>query len=231
MFWTKKHDNFCLTHKITANSAVLLFKSIIRKTKSDTTEEIEIELKNFNRWIKRQRGKGYDPKTLKEALNTICDRSEGMVTIHKKYSWHCYKLIVKPVTFFSGEKSPENGKDAEARSSNPLWHRSSKDERYLQQQQNINKVKQLTERIGLKYCQDALIRIWRLSGKSIERIAKAIELMLYNNSSTPIAKPHGFLMECLKRNWQEGFDPYYEPELPRFENTKELRRFTEALII
>jgi hypothetical protein len=54
--------------------------------------------------------------------------------------------------------------------------------------------------------------------------------MLYrHNSSKPIPKPHGFLMDCLKYNWQDGFNIYYEPELPMFERLGELRQFVSGL--
>ena len=188
MYWTKKHDEFCLLHKITASSAVLLFKYIIRRTKTVTTEELEIDLKNFNCWIKQKRGKGYDPKTLKEAIAMICDRSDGMVVEFKHYSWYCRKLIVKPVTFFAKKKSPKIGEDTKTESPNPSWRRSSNDEKLQQQQQDISNIDKLTKKIGLKYDPDALNNIWRLSGKSINRVIKAIELMVYrNHSNKPIA--------------------------------------------
>jgi hypothetical protein len=77
-------------------------------------------------------------------------------------------------------------------------------------------VQEVTRSVGLRYDRDALLRIWRLSGKCIDKVKQAIELMLYrHNTSNDVTKPHGFLIDCLKRNWQDGFNIYYEPELPK----------------
>lgn len=225
MYWSKKHDEFCMARKITANSALLLFKHIVRRLKSNSIEEIEIDLKQFNKWIERKRGRGYDPKTLKDALDMICDRSDGMVVVFKRYTWYCQKLIVKPLAFFERNNSHEIGETTENESLNGAWRRSSNDEMLQQQQQNLNTINNLAKKVGLNYDHDALLKIWRLAGKSVDRVIKAIELMLYRNHTAQISKPHGFLIECLKRNWQEGFDLYYQPELPRFRSSEELQTY------
>lgn len=99
-----------------------------------------------------------------------------------------------------------------------------------QQQEDISKIDNLLNAIGLKYDRDALNRIYRLAGKKIEAVVKAIELMLYRHSSKEIPKPHGFIVECLKHGWQDGFDLYYEPELPKFNSVVEIARHVSSLL-
>lgn len=226
--WTKKHDEFCLSQGLRPSSK-LLMAWIIRKTKGLIAMEVEIDLKDFNKWIGKKRGKPYDRKTLKSAIAQLLDRTEGLIVSLYEITWYYFKLIVKPLSYLSRENKPKTGKSPQSKSPQPTWHRSSKDNAWQQQQQNLSQIDTLLQKVGLKYDRQALNRIWRLSGRCIDRIVKAIELLLYRHQTSAIAKPHGFLIECLKHNWQEGFDPYYEPELPQFNSNRDLCNFVSEI--
>ncbi|MGK7894939.1 MAG: hypothetical protein AB4372_15295 [Xenococcus sp. (in: cyanobacteria)] len=101
----------------------------------------------------------------------------------------------------------------------------SQDQAYQQQQQNITKVDNLFRQINMRFDRDALNRIWRMAGKSLDPIKQAIELLLYRNSTTQISNPHGFIVESLKHGWQKGFNLNYVPDIPRFNDKASLIKF------
>ena len=234
--WTKKYDEFCLSQKLCPSSK-LLMAWIVRRTKNFVASEIEIDLKDFNKWIAKKRGKPYDRKNLKSAhreadlceIAQFLDKTEGLIVLLTRVTWYYFKLHVKPLSYLCQEKKPRTGKSSQAETSQPSWHHSSVDKTYKQQQQNIIQIDNLLQKVGLKYDSQAIHRIWRLSGKCINRIVKAIELLLYRHQHSAIARPHGFIIECLKHNWQEGFDPYYEPELPLFISNRDLCNFVDEI--
>ena len=189
-------------------SSKLLMAWIVRRTKNFViASEIEIDLRDFNKWIGKKRGKPYDRKTLRYAIAQLLDKTEGLIVSLTRVTWYYFKLHVKPLSYLCQEKKPKTGKSSQAETSQPSWHRSSADKTYKQQQQNIIQIDNLLQKVGLKYDSQAIHRIWQLSGRCIDRIVKAVELLLYRHQTTDISKPHGFIIECLKHNWQEGFDP------------------------
>ena len=224
MNWTKKHDELLNRFQLRPSTGQL-WRWINRKIKSDISTELEIDLKKFNKWIAKDRGRGYDPKTLKEALHQLLEQTNGLFVELKKVTWYYYKIIVRPLSFVAEKKSPESGKSPDITDPKPPFPGESPDQRLQQQQQNIDRVDNLFRKINMRYTRDALNRIWKLSGGSLDRIKQAIELLLYRNSTTKIRNPYGFVVESLRHGWQEGFNCYYEPELPRFSSVRELVKF------
>lgn len=225
MNFTKKHEEWSLFFGLRPSTR-LIWSCIIRKTKGDRIEEIEIDLKKINQWIARKRGKGFDRKTLKEAIVQLSEKTEGLIVVQKKYTWYCYKILVRPL-FFLEQKKSQDGETSHSNSNgNSRFNGVNQEQELKQQQQNLTKIDKLLRQVGLRYDADALSRIWQLSGKCIDRITQAIELMLYRHSSvTKIERPHGFIIECLKRNWVDGFNIFYEPELPSFNSISQLREY------
>ncbi len=228
MTWTKKHDEWCLFFGLRP-STQLLYRWIHRRTKGHTVEEIEIDLRDFNKWVGKKRGRPYDRKTLKTAIAQLIERTEGLIVQQKEITWFYRKLIVKPITFLASEKKPESEQSPKPKPPQPAWHRSSRDEKYQQQQQNIDHIDKLLRKIGLRFDRDALNRVWQLSGRCIDRVVQSIELLLHRNSTKTVANPHGFIIDCLKFNWQEGFELYYAPELPKFSCLGDLRQFISEI--
>ena len=228
MYWTKKHDEVYNLRFNLKGSASLLARYINRRTKGDTAEEIEIDLREFNKWVGKKRTP-YDRKTLKLAIAKLFDRTEGLIVCWKQINWYYYKIIVKPISFLDEKKTQEseqspNSETIECPSYNVPEKRGS-----LQQQHNINQLNTILGKVGLKYDSDALLRIWRLSGKSLTRVREVVELMLYRHRSNPVRKAHGFIIDALKHNWQCGFNPFYEPDLPKFASIPDLVKFTDAV--
>lgn len=229
MNFTKKHEEWSLFFGLRPSTR-LIWSDIIRKTKGDRVEELEIDLRQINKWVAKKRGRGYDRKTLKYAIAQLEERTEGLIVIRKKYSWHTYKILVRPLSFLSEKKSQNQETPPNPSNGNPRFSEVNQDREVKQQQQNISKLDGLLRKVGLRYDQDALCRIWQLSGKCLDRVTQTIELMLYRHSSvSDVRRPHGFVIDCLQYGWAKGFDIFYEPKLPRFNSVAQLRGFISNL--
>jgi hypothetical protein len=84
----------------------------------------------------------------------------------------------------------------------------------------------------MKYTQDALVKLWRMAGKSVSEVQDAVKLMLYQHSTQKndgVETPHGWLYQCLRFSWQKGFDCYYQLKLPYFKTGSEIDKFVDGL--
>lgn len=228
MTWNKKSDQFALSCGLRPSTRLML-RWILRRAKLNEISEIEIDLRVFNAWVAKHRGRPYDRKTIGEALAQLNDLTGGLIVVLKSYTPWVHKLIVRPLSFVLAENAIKQGNDPKPPTGNPMFSKDHKERLDEQQQQDISKIDSLLKQVGLIYDQNALNRIWRLAGKTVDAVVDAIELMLYRHSSKPIPRPHGFIIECLKQQWQKGFNLYYEPELPKFRSTVEITEFIKGL--
>ncbi len=190
--------------------------------------EIEFEPQKFQRYIKRVRGRKYHRTTIRKALLNLVEKSRGLIVILKDYGKGVFKLMIYPLSYLSENGSSNRDSSHSAAAEKPFVSEAFKENQksILQQQQKyIDQIDTLLRKVGLKFDQDALLNIYRLSGKSIDRVVKSIELLLYRNSKKQIARPHGFIMDCLRKRWCDGFDIYYQPELPVFQTITEIKNF------
>ena len=234
MTWTRKHQEFAAKNnwwQSSINIACYLYK----KCKASEPTEIEFDSAKFQTYIKRVRGKKYHCTTPRKAVINLAEKSQGLVVILKDYGKGVFKLMVYPLSYLSENGNSSKYSSHSAAAENSLKslasesNKRSEKKRWEQQQKYISKINSLLKGVGLKFDPDALLNIWRLSGKSIQRVVSSIELLLYRNSSKKVPKPHGFIIECLKKRWCDGFDIYYEPDLPTFESRIDLRNFVSEL--
>jgi hypothetical protein len=228
MSWNKKSDQFALRLGLRPSTRLML-RWILRRAKLNEICEIEIDLRVFNAWVAKHRGKPYDRKTIREAVEQLNDHTQGMIVVLKSYTPWVHKLIVRPLAFVLATNDQKQGSDPKLPTLNPMFNGDHKERLSEQQQQDISKIDSLLKQVGLIYGQSALNRIWRLAGKTVDSVVDAIELMLYRHSSEPIKRPHGFIVQCLKQQWQKGFNLYYEPELPSFSSIAEITQFIDGL--
>jgi len=229
MTWTKKHDEFALACNF-SESMGYLARYQLRRGKLSEPTEIELNLKNFNKWVGKQRIRGeYHRKTLATAISNLDARSNGMFTILKSYSPWVHRVLVRPLSFVERIQRANCASTPEPVTRNPMFDAEHKKRVAQQQQQNISKIDTLLRKVGLKYDSDALNRIWRLAGSKIDNVVDAIETLLYRHNFKKVERPHGFIIECLKQGWQKGVDLYYEPELPRFNCKAEIVSYTMQL--
>ena len=229
--WNKRHDEFTYQQKLMPSSCYML-RWILRKAKSNEIVEIEIDLKKFNNWVAKKRGKPYDRATLALAISQLDNQTEGMIIVLKRYTPWIFKLLVRPLSFVEKNKSKKPEKIHNTNAQKPFYTDDQKKKHLEQHQQNISKIDKLFQKVNLQFTRDALTRIWRLAGKKIENVVKTIELLVYQNSTPsnkPIERPHGFVIDCLKYRWYDGFDLYYQPEIPKFGNRRSIIEFSESL--
>jgi hypothetical protein len=99
--WTKKHDNFALAQKKHGKSippsAQFVWRFYERRRHS-LGEEMDIDLEQCNKWIARQKGSGFDRKTLKNAIALLAE--VGVMTIVKNYhNWRDYRIILHSIEY------------------------------------------------------------------------------------------------------------------------------------
>lgn len=231
MSWTIKHQEFAAKNKwwqSSTNVACYLYK----KVKVNEPTEIEFDSDKFQTYMKRITGKKYHSTTPRKAVLELAARSQGLVIILKDYGKGVFKLMVYPLSFVSENRNSKSEDSHSAAAPESLASNNFKvneKKRSKQQQKYIEQIDNLLQGVGLKFDADALLKIYRTSGKSIQRVSRSIELLLYRNNSQKISKPHGFIIECLKRRWCDGFDIYYEPELPAFQSKGEISNFIKKL--
>ena len=223
----KKLNELILIWKLTP-SAINLLLWLLRRAKKNEICEIEVDLNRFNKYIKSKRGKGYDRKTLRLAIAQLGALTEGLICVVKDYGKKVYRILVRPL-YLIGEKIPETGKNSQTQNAKPMYSEEQKARIVKQQQQRISKIKDLLAKVNIKFDPDGLSRLWKLAGKKVENVIQSVELLLYRHQTKPIPNPQGFLIDCLKFKWHEGFDPYYEPELPKFETKQDLMQFSNSL--
>jgi hypothetical protein len=229
MTWNKKNDQYALSCGL-RQSSERLQRWLLRRAKPNQDCEIEIDLRVFNQFIARDRDRGgYDRKTLKEALAQLDEKTQGLILITKSYTWAIHKVLVSPLETVLQEKSQTGDKAPKLSTGNPMFDAQHKKRVHEQQQQDISKIDSLLRQVNLKFDRDALNRIYRLANRKVDEVVDAIQLLLYRNGSKEIPKPHGFIMDCLKKGWHLAFDPFFEPELPRFNSKAEWAEYGRLL--
>ena len=226
MTWTKKHDEFCQRQKLRP-STILLLGWILRRSNNATVVEIEIDLRLFNAWVEKIRGRCFDRKTIREAIQQLDELTKGLVVVTKDYSPWVKKLLVRPLKMVLEQNSQSEGNIPKLTTGNSMYSEAHKHEAVKQQQQIITKLDSLFTKVGIKFDYAALNRIWKLAEKSMADITSAVELLLHRHSTQAeaIKNPQGFIINCLKYSWQKGFDLFYQPELPQFESATAIASF------
>ncbi len=231
MTWNKKNDQFALSCGLTRLSVLLMMRWILRRAKLNQVCEIEIDLRVFNAWIAKNRGRPYDPKTIREAIALLDEKSQGLILVTKSYTPWIKKVLVRPLETVLNNLAQEQGKHPKLKTGNPMYSDDHKKRLALQQQQDISKLDSILSKLGIKFTLDNLHKLWRMAGKSLDEIKTAVEYLLHANSTqkTPIGNVHGWLVDSLKYGWHKGFNLNYV-ELPRFTNSSEIANFVDALI-
>lgn len=229
MILQKKHQQFALSCALRPSTTQFLWW-LMRRSKKHEISEIEIDLRVFNQWVAKHRGRPYDRKTLKEALAQLDEKTNGLVLITKSYTWAIKKVIVRPLEMVLQKNSPKLGLHPKPDRANPMFSDAQKKAAIEQQQLDISKICHLFDRLKLPYTIDSVKRFWRLSGKNVAEVKNAVKLLLFQHSTQKekkIESPMGWLHHCLLYGWQKGLNLYYQTELPYFESVRELEGFVD----
>ncbi|MEO0013992.1 MAG: hypothetical protein RLZZ535_2381 [Cyanobacteriota bacterium] len=230
MTWTKKNQQFALSCGLRPSSKELAQWILISPRGDEVTQKL-IDLKEFNKYIGKNRATPYDPKTIKEAIAQLDELTYGWFKIVKSHNWHLHTILIRPVETAIKEKSRPLESVPRLKQGNPMFSDAHKERLDKLLQHNISKLDSLLSKIGLIYNHCSLKRIWAIAGQKFDEIERGIELMLYQNSIKPgsIVNPQAWLISCLKNRWFESFDLNYSPDLPKFESVREIARFVREV--
>ncbi|WP_088243839.1 hypothetical protein [Calothrix rhizosoleniae] len=139
--WTHKHDEFCLENQITP-SAKLMWQWLLREGKIGT--ELEPDLKEFNKWVCKYRGKPYCRPQVKAAFNQLVECR--VIQLVKTFTWHLVRIVTRTIADLFPKKNcrhqhksyaeqpsnPEIIKEEEYNSNNSSYTDSEKQEILLE---------------------------------------------------------------------------------------------------
>jgi hypothetical protein len=195
--WTQKHEEFCLENGFRP-PAKLLWQWLISHGNLGT--ETEPDLLDFNKWVARHRGKGYCPKTLKDALKKLIECR--VVNLLKKYTWRIVKIVTRPIEWLIPRKNLRNpDKIFTLPTSNPqLSDTDSRQQQQSSDSPNIDK--------NLATLQNAGINFHQKNREVLDRPLVEIQLSLIlfeqRGGFEKARNPEGWIVDCLKgRYWEE----------------------------
>lgn len=232
MNWTKKHDKFALACNLSESQGYVL-RDILRKGKLNEPTQVEIDLRVTNSWIGKVRARGaYHRKTITTTIAQLDEKTQGMVTMLKRYNPWVYKILVTPLAFVERISCAKRASTPKLATGKPMFSEDHKQRLAKQQQQDISKLDNLLSSVGLKFTSDNLLKLWRMAGKSWSEVTTAVEYLLHANSTqkTPIGNAHGFLVDSFKYGWHKGFNLYYQATLPIFESASAISNFVAQII-
>jgi hypothetical protein len=223
MPWTIKHHDYYQKQEAWSGT-VNLACYVYRRAKADESTEMEIEINKFEKHMIRTKGKAYHRTYFNKMVKQLEEISNGAVLILRYYGHGVYKILVRPISF-----AIENGK-AKAETSigqgngNPMFSEEHKKRLLEQQQQDIETIKSLFDKLGMRWSREALLKIWHMAEKSVDNVKDAIDFMLHANTtqSEPIRNAFGWFIKCLQRGEYKLFAHQLLYKLPRFNSKIEL---------
>ena len=227
MPWSITHHDTCQKQGMW-QATINLASYVYRRCKADESTEIEIDREKFDKHMIRTKGQAYHRTYFPKIVHQLERLSNGAVVILQDYHRHgVYKLLVRPISFAieNGKTKPESslGKTT----GNPMYSEEHKKRFAEQQQQDIESIKSLFDKLGMEWSREALLKIWRMAGKSVDSVKDAIDFMLHANTkqSEPIRNPHGWFIRCVERGEYKLFAHQLAYQLPRFNSKIDLMTY------
>ena len=202
--WTRKHNKFSVQNRLTP-TARELWQWLLDEMPEGSREIID--LRDFNKWVKRTRGFPHDRKTVKSAASQLLDK--GVLTNAKSYTPYVWKWTLEtirvliPPPFRPPQKrsmfqpqipnldpsNAESVKNQVITTTTVLDLADSQGEEFEQKLEACQKA-------GIYYePKDANF----LRNFSLHEVLKAILYFLFNRES--VYKPEGWFRVCLEDNW------------------------------
>lgn len=227
----KLKDLVKISHQIHLQGCAFhLLEWIYKQCHSYGATEFLLDLKKFAKQTAKDRHnkKPYAPKTLKEALVKIESRSQGLVQVFETHHWSLHTIIVRPLTFFERDTSPNSSHNPEAANAKlPSTADHSKNADWQQQQLKkqqrerfISKAKSIfNQELKLKLDERTLRKLSYWSNSQLDLIQKGYEWLITRYSTAvkageTIENAAGYLIQGFRYGWFTDFDPCYEPEIP-----------------
>lgn len=209
--WTRKHNKYSVQNRLTP-TARELWQWLLDEMPEGSHEIID--LRDFNKWVKRTRGFPHDPKTVKSAAQQL--RDKGVLTNAKSYTAYVWKWTLQPIyvlippPFRPPQKKsvsqleipgldPSIGVSDENQDITTTTflgdsESNSQDRASEEFQQKL----EACRTAGIYYIpKDATF----LCNFSLQKVLKAILYFLSNRES--VYKPEGWFRVCLEDNWAD----------------------------
>ena len=238
MTWNKKHEEFAQSCNLSASQQIAL-RYILRRAKLHEPSEIEVDVRDTNKWIGKHRIYGkFHRKTVCSWIPALEEKTQGMITILKRYTPWVYKIMVRPLSFLARIESAKCADSPQVSTPDPMFDGDRKRRASELLLQNISRLDNLLQKIGLKCNQETLLRMWRFSGEKMSNIRDAVKYMLrvnqakiersksFGSNGLGITTPIGWLHECLRYGNYIDESPV---ELPRFANVESIVSFVDSI--
>lgn len=208
--WTEKHRNIALERQLTP-SARELYEYLVLEGFEGKPQVLD--LREFNKFILKRRGKAYDRRTIKSAQVFL--ESCGLLTACKKFTAFVHYVTLRCISAFS---KPKKGSDIDCktRSLNATLQApngtNSAQEGFTT---TTNLINQLPEEFvtdletNLELCEQAGIfydaaDVPEILGEDPEDIKAAIAYMERASRKKLIKNRAGYLRKCLQYRWWES---------------------------
>jgi hypothetical protein len=199
--WTKKHAAYSLQQKLPPAAQYLW--QWLEETKT-LDKPVEPDLRDFNKWVARHRGKGYCRQTVKDAFSKLSEC--GIVRALKNFGhWAIHRVIVRAIESLMPPK-PKPKKNLRSENSicdsdpsNPqsVKHVCSSSSNSLSEA-NKAEVLQVCADHGIHYSPDKPAKVFE---HPVEDVKQAIKLFYTRGGHQKITNPCGWLIECLEWGW------------------------------
>lgn len=190
--WTKRHQEICLEEKLPP-AAVHLWQWLNRRSKY---EALEVDLKNFNKFIEKKRLVPYHRETVKSAIARLVEIG---VIVGRKIGgyWNIWDLeVLDPSRKFEPAQEKE-GSEPAPETTESVSEAEQQKNVFMQQQPLIAR---LLEEHGIPISQDL---VKRYHFRDLEEWKSAIVLFYCRGGHKDIGNPVGWLSQCLKYRWWE----------------------------
>jgi hypothetical protein len=201
--WTRKHNKFSVQNRLTP-TARELWQWLLDEIPSGSNEIID--LRDFNKWVKRTRGFPHDPKTVKSAAKQL--RDKGVLTNAKSYSAYVWKCTLQPIWVLippvSLPPAKNSGSQPQIPDSDPSNAGAVKDPLITTTTGLLVDSRSPDLEQKLEACRTAGIYYHPKDAKflrnfSLHEVLKAIIYFLFNRDT--VRKPEGWFRVCLEDNW------------------------------
>jgi hypothetical protein len=208
--WTEKHLRIALQRELTP-SARDLYEYLVLEGYEGKPQVLD--LREFNKFILKRRGKAYDRRTIKSAQ--IFLENCGLLTACKKFTAFVHHVTLRCVSgLFTPKKQADN--QCKSRSLNATLQPSNGTNAAQEGlTTTTNLINQLPEEFveeletNLELCEQAGIfydsaDVPEILAEDPQDVKAAIAYYKEYSSRKKVRNPQGFLRKCLQRRWWES---------------------------
>lgn len=209
--WTEGHLRYCIAQRLTP-TAIKLYQWLLTEMQEGWTEIID--LRDFQRLVRKERGKPHDFRVIQTAIERLADA--GILKTCKRYSNFLWKWTIKPINRLLYPLIPKP-KISQSRSQIPNLQDSNEGnafDKVIAAAATVSNRTQpvdllgdervtLCEEAGIKYTNPSFLRSF-----SLEKVRGAIALFyargghaIDSDGLPEIVNPRGFVRDALSKGW------------------------------